>query len=161
MSNGGIGKPWSELSRNENPSGGTEMIKGITHVALLVTDIDKSLDFYCNKLGIKEKFRINKDDGTPHLIYLEVTPNQFIELFPGAQGAFQRPSTSATVHFCLQVDDIQKAYEEFKSRGGVPHSEPMFAMDNAWQFWTNDPDGNPIEFHQFTAESMQIVGNAG
>ncbi len=137
------------------------MITGLTHVAVLVTDIDKALEFYCNKLGIAEKFRINNEAGQAHLVYLEVAPNQFIELFPGAEGPHERPKTAATVHICLQVDDIQEAYKEFKSRGGVPHGEPKFAMDNAWQFWTNDPDGNPIEFHQFTPESMQIVGNSG
>lgn len=135
------------------------MITGLTHVAIRVTDIDKAIDFYVNTLGIKEKFRINNDAGQPHLIYLEVAPNQFVELFPGADGPHTQVTTAAQVHLCLQVDDIQKHYEEFKSRGGVPHSEPKFAMDHSWQFWTNDPDGNPIEFHQFTPESMQIVGN--
>jgi catechol 2,3-dioxygenase-like lactoylglutathione lyase family enzyme len=156
---GGHPPPFPEQLTEQPHLGGTTMITTLSHVAIRVTDIDKALDFYCNKLGLKEQFTIKDDKGNPHLIYLEVAPRQFVELFPGASGPYAQVDTAAQVHLCLEVEDIQKWYEEFKSRGGVPHGEPKFAMDNSWQFWTSDPDGNPIEFHQFTETSMQIVGN--
>jgi lactoylglutathione lyase/glyoxylase I family protein len=43
-------------------------------------------------------------------------------------------------------------------RGLVARGEPILGADGSWQFWTADPDGNPIEFHQFTPESRQITG---
>ena len=132
------------------------MIKALSHIAVRVTDMDKSLDFYCRILGLPEQFRLTRENGDIWLIYLRVADRQFIELFPGAQGAYERSETAALVHICLEVDDIQEAYRELTARGLVPHKEPVQGACGAWQFWTSDPDGNPIEFHQFTPESRQI-----
>lgn len=134
------------------------MITGITHAAIRVTDLARSLEFYSGVLGFAEQFSLTRENGEPWLVYLKVAENQFIELFPGAEGPHERPATAAVVHICLQVDDIQQTYLELTSRGLVAHSEPKLGADGSWQFWTNDPDGNPIEFHQFTAESRQIIG---
>ena len=38
-------------------------ITGLGHVAIKVTDLDRSLDYYVNKLGFPEMLRLNKDDG--------------------------------------------------------------------------------------------------
>ncbi len=133
------------------------MIIGLTHVAVSVTNIERSIEFYIQKLGLKEQFRLNGDDGTPFLVYIKVAEGQFIELFPGAEGPNAKQSAAGLVHICLQVDDIHKTYKELTGRGILANGEPLIACDNAWQFWTNDPDGNPIEFHQFIAESMQLA----
>ena len=134
------------------------MITGITHAAIRVTDISKAVEFYSGLLGFPEQFSLTRENGDPWLTYLKVAENQFIELFPGADGIHENPTCSSLVHICLQVDDIQKTYQELTAKGLVAHSEPKLGADGSWQFWTNDPDGNPIEFHQFTAESRQIVG---
>ena len=132
------------------------MIKALTHVAIKVSDIERSVDFYCNKLGLSEQFRL-ENDGKPCLVYIKVAENQFIELFPGGQGAHKDSEAPGCVHFCLLVDDIQESFREITSRGVKSlNGEPTFGGDNAWQFWVADPDGNPFEFHQFTDESMQI-----
>ena len=133
------------------------MITGLTHAAIQVTDLDRSLEFYTKVLGLPEQFRLTNDEGHPWLVYLKITDGQFIELFPTAKGAHVKPEGSAVVHICLQVDDIQEAYRELTSRGLVAQGQPILGADNSWQFWIEDPDGNPIEFHQFTAESMQIT----
>jgi catechol 2,3-dioxygenase-like lactoylglutathione lyase family enzyme len=132
------------------------LIKALSHIAVRVTDMDKSLDFYCRVLGLPEQFRLTRDNGGMWLIYLKVADHQFIELFPGAAGPFEKVDTAALVHICLEVDDIQATYKELTARGLVPHKDPVQGACGAWQFWTNDPDGNPIEFHQFTPESKQI-----
>ncbi len=132
------------------------MIIGLTHAAVRVTDLQRSLDFYCNTLRLTEQFRITNDEGQPWLVYVRVADNQFIELFPGAQGPHSPCNTAGVVHICLQVDDIQATYKELTSRGLQAKSEPTLGADGSWQFWTADPDGNPIEFHQFTPESRQV-----
>ena len=81
------------------------MLKGITHVALSVAEIDRSLEFY-RKLGAEETFRLLREDGSLGLVYLRVAGTQFIELFPGANGPHERPSNARYVHMCLEVDDI-------------------------------------------------------
>lgn len=134
------------------------MIIGLTHAAVRVTDIKKSLEFYTGLLGLPEQFRLSHDNGDPWLVYLKVAERQFIELFPGANGPHSKPESAAVVHICLEVDDIQATYKELTGRGLVANGEPILAADESWQFWTADPDGNPIEFHQFTAKSRQQTG---
>lgn len=134
------------------------MITGITHAAIRVTDLARSMKFYSEVLGFPEQFSLTRENGDPWLVYLKISDNQFIELFPGAEGPFARPDTSAFVHICLQVDDIDATYKELTSRGMVATREPKLGGDGSWQFWTEDPDGNPIEFHQFTPQSRQITG---
>ena len=55
-------------------------IVGIGHIAIRVKDIDRTLDFYRDKLGFKEMFRLERD-GKLWLMYLRVTDTQYIELF--------------------------------------------------------------------------------
>ncbi len=132
------------------------MIIGLTHTALRVTDLSKSLEFYVRLLGLSEQFRLTNDKGEPWLVYIKVAERQFIELFPGAAGAHQPAATAGPVHICLEVDDIQSTYAEVTDRGLVTRGEPVLGADGSWQFWTADPDGNPIEFHQFTPDSRQM-----
>jgi lactoylglutathione lyase len=134
---------------------GVNMITGLTHTAISVTDVEGSIRFYCDILGLTEHFRLLNDDGTTCLVYLRVAPSQFIELFPGAEAPHEDSKAAGVVHICLEVDDIHETHREMTSRGLTGASEPFLAGDNSWQFWTRDPDGNPIEFHQFTPESMQ------
>ena len=40
-----------------------------------VTDLDVSLDFYCNKLGLKEVRRIDREEGRYSLVFLGANDN--------------------------------------------------------------------------------------
>jgi catechol 2,3-dioxygenase-like lactoylglutathione lyase family enzyme len=132
------------------------MLKGLTHVAVAVTDLERSLAFYNKIPGIEEQFRLDAEDGTPWLVYLRVAPLQFIELFPKAKHPHEPTTNAGLVHFCLEVDDIEAMHCEVVRTGIVPRSEPKMGGDGSRQFWIDDPDGNPIEFHQFTKNSMQL-----
>ena len=65
-------------------------IVGIGHIAIRVKDIDRTLDFYRDKLGFREMFRLERD-GKLWLMYLRVTDTQYIELFPEAAGDHAPP----------------------------------------------------------------------
>jgi len=131
------------------------MLIGLSHVAILVTDIERSLEFYLRMPGVAEKFRLNKEDGSVWLIYLEVGTGQFIELFPKGQGPYQRLVNAGYTHCCLEVDDIYAWHRELIEAGITPKAEPKLGADGSLQLWIEDPDGNPIEFHQFTPDSKQ------
>ena len=86
------------------------MVKGITglgHAAIKVTDLERSLDFYVNKLGFPEMMRLHKDDGSTWLVYLRITDEQYLEVFPGAEND-RAPGWDANGlnHICLTVEDI-------------------------------------------------------
>jgi hypothetical protein len=57
------------------------VITDLGHPALAVHDIDATLSSY-RILGIEEAFRLNHDDGSLRLVYLHVSGDRFIEVFP-------------------------------------------------------------------------------
>ena len=132
------------------------MLKGLTHVAVWVTDIERSLDFYTRIPGVKEHFRLHYEDGRLWLVYLEVAPRQYVELFPRAQGPYERPTNAGYAHFSLEVDDIQAMYRQLVANGITPDSEPKKGACGALQMWIHDPDDNPIEFMELTPDSMHL-----
>ncbi len=138
------------------------MITGLGHVAFRITDLDKALDFYCKTLGFREAFRLDREgEPSPWIVYIQVAPNQFIELFPGAQG--ENPPRGRSVgynHFCLVVDDIHATLRELAQRGLTITGEPQQGVDHNWQYWINDPDGNAIELMQIVEQSPHFAADA-
>ncbi len=83
-------------------------VSSIAHVAIRVKDIDKSLDFYVGKLGFKEMMRLERD-GKLWLVYLRITDDQFLEIFPDGEGGPQvSHETVGYNHMCFAVPDIDQ-----------------------------------------------------
>jgi catechol 2,3-dioxygenase-like lactoylglutathione lyase family enzyme len=57
------------------------VITQLAHNAYRVRDLDASLSFY-TKLGIREAFRLYRDDGSTLIVYLQINKNQFVDLVP-------------------------------------------------------------------------------
>lgn len=136
-------------------------MKGITsigHVAINVADLARSLDFYTRVLGFPEMMRIDHDNGTPWLVYLRVTDDQFIELFPGAETERAPDSWHANglAHLCLMVDDLNDVVADLKAKGVTMLIAPKSGADGNSQAWLLDPDGNKIELMQMHANSQQL-----
>ncbi len=137
------------------------MIRGLAHVAFRVTDLEKALDFYCTKLGFREAFRLEREgEYSPWIVYIQIAPEHFIELFPGAQGENMSRGAVGYNHFCLLVDDLAATLHELAERGLEIDGQPQQGLDHNWQYWIKDPDGNAIELMQIVPESPQAVADA-
>jgi glyoxylase I family protein len=122
------------------------MIKGIAHTAFIVEDMEASLHFYCNVLGLEHAFHVQKDNGEPWIEYVKAAPRQYIELFHGGTPSSGRsPDEAGPHHLCLLVDDVEKTAEQLKSRGVDLDTEPKRGIGKNTQCWLRDPDGNKIE----------------
>jgi lactoylglutathione lyase len=131
-------------------------ITSLAHVAIKVKDIDRSLDFYVNKFGFEEMFRLHRD-GTLWIVYLRITDDQFLELFPGGEGD-RAPDAEAVAlnHICLSVSDMDSVIQQLADRG-VPLSRPKkVGVDHNIQAWVEDPDGNRIELMQMVDACPQL-----
>jgi len=130
-------------------------IVGIGHIAIRVKEIERTLNFYRDKLGFQEMFRLERD-GKLMLIYLRVTDTQYIELFPEAVGD-RAPGREANGlnHICLEVDSIDGVLADL-ARAGIPIArEKQMGADGNLQAWIDDPDGNRIELMQMGEGNMQ------
>jgi lactoylglutathione lyase len=127
------------------------------HVALKVKDLERSLSFYVGKLGFAEMMRLNKPDGSVWLVYLRVADDQYIEIFPGAAGE-RAPGWDANGvnHFCLAVDDIDSVLAQLADAGIPLLMQKKMGLDNNYQAWLEDPDGNRIELMQIMPDALQL-----
>lgn len=131
----------------------------IAHVALKVKDLDRSLEFYRDKLGFEEMMRLPKPDGSGEtwLVYLRITDNQYLELFPDGVGE-RAPGWDdlAINHICLGVDDLDSTLAQLAEIDIPLIVQKQMAADLNWQAWIEDPDGNRLELMQMTPECLQL-----
>jgi catechol 2,3-dioxygenase-like lactoylglutathione lyase family enzyme len=129
------------------------MITGLAHVCFIVSDLDASTAFYRDKLGFTAAFEFHRDTGEKFGQYLHIGGRTFLELFQG--GAVEPAGDAQSYrHLCLETDDIEATVGEMRSRG-VEVSDVKMGSDGSHQAWLEDPDGNRMELHQYTAESKQ------
>ena len=148
-------------------------VSSLAHIALHVTDMEESLRFYKECLGLHQIFELKNDNNKDWLIYLKICDYQFIELFYGAKqkrvipwpvdGQEITPEQSEVIdheictHFCLQVKDIFEMAQRIKDFGyKIVLIEPTKGKDNNYECFTQDPDGNLIEFMQYTEDALQL-----
>ena len=94
------------------------------------------------------------DDGSLMLVYLHVSNDRFIEVFPGGHDPDPGREQSFK-HICLLTDDIGAAVERLRENNAPIDSEPLLGLDGNLQAWTHDPDGNQIELMQLAEDSPQ------
>ena len=131
------------------------MITGIGHAAYGVSNLERSLDFYCRGLGLREAFRLYNDRGETWIVYIQVRGLDFIELFPDGRVRGGAPSEHAYRHLCLMVDDMDATLADLAARGVQADGPKRQGKDSNWQAWLTDPDGNRIELMQIMPESPQ------
>jgi lactoylglutathione lyase len=129
------------------------MITDLGHPAFAAHDVDETIGFY-TILGIEEAFRLHHDDGSLMLVYLHVSGDHFIEVFPGGP-APDSERTQSFMHICLLSDNLRATVEHLRENGAPIDREPAVGRDCNQQAWTRDPDGNEIELMQLSEESPQ------
>jgi lactoylglutathione lyase len=134
-------------------------MQGITslgHVAIKVTDVDRSLAFYTGSLEFPEMLRLHNKDGSLWLVYLRITDTQYLEVFPGAEND-RAPGWNANGvnHLCLTVVDIERVVALLTAKGVTMLSPVKEGADGNRQAWIEDPDGNRIELMEMMPGSLQ------
>jgi len=131
-------------------------INGFGHLAFKVQDLDASLAFYRDRLGLSEMTRLVDDKGAPWIVYLRITDTSFLELFPaGHPGRAADEAAVGVNHICFSVEDIEATTARFAA-AGVPLTSPIqTGLDGNRGAWIEDPDGNRIELMEMAADCLQ------
>jgi len=131
-------------------------IIGLGHIGLKVKNIEKSLAFYTEILGLPEMFRLHRD-GRLWLVYLRITDQQYLEIFPEAvEDRAPDAESNGINHFCLIVDNIDTVVRQLSNQGIELFRSLKTGADNNRQAWIQDPDGNRIEFMEMTQDALQL-----
>jgi catechol 2,3-dioxygenase-like lactoylglutathione lyase family enzyme len=115
-------------------------ISGVHHTCVIVSDMERSLRFYRDILGMREELN-EKYDADPvmmdlpgtepkqHLVMLSAG-NMTIELIqyiePIGKPYDRRPCDIANMHIAFEVKDIKKSYNELTQNGIRFHRDPDF-----------------------------------
>ncbi len=138
--------------------------KKLLHTGLTVTDLDRSLTFYRDVVGMTQSAafeghndwfdRLTNNVGTDlrvaHL-RLGSFELQLIEYRAGGSGdhAELAHNRIGSPHLCFLVDDVEAKFASVRARGDVTiTSEVTDLVAGARSFYTTDPDGVPVEFVQ-------------
>lgn len=122
------------------------------HTMIRVSDLDGSLDFFCNKLGLVECHRIENEAGRFTLVYLnapqdseiaaktsapliELTYNWDPEEYDGGRNFG---------HLAFEVDDIYVTCQRLMDQGVLINRPPR----DGWMAFIRSPDNISIELLQ-------------
>ena len=133
------------------------------HTMVRVTDVEKSLDFYCDKLGLVELHRKESEQGRFTLIFLAAPGDEDaqVELTwnwdPEEYGEGRNFG-----HLAYQVDDIYAACQRLMDRGVTINRPPR----DGYMAFVRSPDDVSIELLQKgdalpTAEPWASMPNSG
>jgi lactoylglutathione lyase len=122
-------------------------ITGPRHAGITVSDLDRSLAFYCGLLGLELLWRRLYDEpeitrivGVPEATGLEIA-------------MLVVPCDWGTGHFCFFVTGIEELYGELRERGVSFRSDGPVEMTaganrGGKSLYSLDPDGYVIELHE-------------
>ncbi len=127
-------------------------ITGIDHIVLKTPDIERSLAFYCEVLGLPgvrvEEWRAGKN----RFPSVRVSDGTIIDLFPASEPAAP-PAGQQLDHYCLVVepgglDELLRKVEEFGIKPG-PKQSRFGAKGQGESSYLTGPEGVVIELRHY------------
>lgn len=125
------------------------MIKKIEHVAIMVTDMDKSIDFYKKLFGFEVRQRGQNKKREMTFLFHPNEPGFEIELMRDLAPSETYHEKGLVNHLAFTVDNMEEACQFLKENSVEPHSEtPNIAIDGAKTMFFSGPNNELLQFVQ-------------
>ena len=145
------------------------MILGLGHVGLGVSDLERSLEFYRDFLGMEVIMELDISDdriarviGVPgakcRIVHLN-KDGMVLELFNYYESAGKNVASClrqfdyGLIHIGFEVSDFHNQVEALRKRGVEFLGEPIEFRPDVWIVYFRGPDGEVCEFRQRPVES--------
>jgi len=120
------------------------------HMAYQVSDIDKSIAFYKNKLGFDFIFKKHNPEESEYYAMLE-KGNARVELIqytaaPFVKHEIVRPHCP---HFCIEVENLAVAMDSLQKNNVEIIRGPLMIEDEETWLYFADEDNNILEYIQW------------
>lgn len=127
------------------------MRKRMLHTCVRVKDLDKSLTFYKDVLGLEEVRRLDYPDYKFTLVYLAL-PGDEVELELTYNYDQEEPYElgNGYGHIAIGVENLENTHEEYSQAGHDVTDLKGLSDGAASYFFIKDPDGYKIEIIQLT-----------
>ncbi|HZC11465.1 MAG TPA: VOC family protein [Mycobacterium sp.] len=150
-------------------------IIGFSHVCIAVSDMEASLPFYRDVLGLGVFFDIELEGPSMEVVTGEpgargrmvggMLGGTVVELLEFAHRSFHAPSEPMLgyTNISLSVRDIDATLAAVTAAGYEPEQQPV-EIGGVRMFFVRDPDGTPIEFVSYPngeQTSAQMWGFTG
>lgn len=124
-------------------------LKTIHHIAIIVSNYEKSKDFYVNKLGfeiIRENYREEKGD---YKLDLKLGDCE-LEIFSGKNNPkrLSYPEACGLRHLAFKVDNIEEVVSQLNEMGIETEPIRIDTITNKKMTFFADPDNLPLELHE-------------
>lgn len=120
------------------------MLRKIEHVGIMVSDMDRSIRFYTEVLGLTLRERVHLNERT-ELAFLRLGESE-VELIAPKEGV---PVEGRVHHLAFTVDDINAALARIKAAGAEwIDAEPREVLDGCKIAFFKGPDGELLELFQ-------------
>ena len=124
-------------------------IMAMDHIVLNVADIDRSLAFYMEVLGLQGERVVEFKQGKVGFPSVRISGDTLIDLMETKETAADGARRNLN-HFCLVSDetDLPALVEELRGKGVPIVREPVSrwgARGQATSIYVLDPDGNEVE----------------
>ena len=113
-------------------------------------DLDRSLEFYRDQLGLPVIFSWDRADGAGYLLDAEGGVIELIGKRPGdgARGGWDFIMPVAKYDIVLEIENVLAAYDRVKAKGLTPLAAPETTSWGGIWFTVLDPDETPVVFLQ-------------
>lgn len=111
------------------------------HTCITVLNLEKSMKFYEEALGLKEVRRIEAADGSSKIVFLE-TEGSLCQLELTWYADREEPYNLGDneIHIGFRTDDYEASLEKHRQMGCVCFENPKFGV-----YFIEDPDGYWME----------------
>lgn len=124
-------------------------LNAIHHVAIIVSDYERSKDFYVNRLGfsvIRENYRAERGDWKLDLKLGDAE----LEIFaiPGSPARPNYPEALGLRHLAFRVESVEETARELEALGITVEPIRWDPYSERPMTFFKDPDGLPLELHE-------------
>lgn len=125
-------------------------LKKIHHVAIIVSDYERSKFFYMEILGFKMVSEVYRKERDSYKLNLSLPLGDMLEIFsfPNSPDRLSYPEAIGLRHLAFETDDIRDAIATLEKKG--VSVEPVRIDEETGKQFTffSDPDGLPIELYE-------------
>jgi len=119
-------------------------VTGLDHIVLSVADVEKTLAWYCDELGLEPMQVEEWRAGTAFFPSARINATTIIDFIP--RRADEEVAAKNLDHFCLVVEPGADFSDFDVLEGPVPR---LGAQGTATSFYVSDPDGNLVELRYY------------
>lgn len=122
-------------------------LKKVNHIAIIASDIEKSIAFYVDVLGFTIIRRVYREERDSWKVDLALDGDYLIELFtfPDAPQRPSYPEALGLRHLAFSVENIEDSISELNSKGIKTENIRIDPFTGCKCVFFSDPDGLPIE----------------